>query len=91
MTAEDLIIALWRRCRNTAHQAGYVPADAVQRLIEQSREILSEYGCSRRDADSVLYAVYTEAHWDWPEPTARVLETLLEIELAEFFAERMAL
>lgn len=90
MTGEDLIFQLWRRCRVTAQEAGIVPAEAVQRLINQSREILTHCGCSRLDADSVLLDVYTVCHWDWPEPTARIFETLLEIELADFFAERMA-
>ena len=89
MTIEDLICKLWQGCRRDACEAGHVPAEAVQRLIEQSRSILTEYGCSRHDSDLVLYGVYTQAHWDWPEPTARIFETLLEIELAEFFAEWM--
>lgn len=88
MTSADAIYRLWTRCRNTAQQEGHVPAEAVQLLISQSREILADLGCSRRDADSVLYGVYVVAHWDWQEPTARIFETLLEIELAEFFAEQ---
>jgi len=90
MTAENLIGELWRRCRQTAQEAGGLRAEAVQTLICQSREILTSYGCSKRDADVVLFDLYTDAHWDWPEPTARVFETLLEIELQEFFKERMA-
>lgn len=88
MTGEDLIFELWRRCRATAEQAGSIPAEAVQKLIAQTREILTAYGSSREDADSVLFDIYTVAHWDWPEPTARIFETLLEIELADFFASR---
>jgi hypothetical protein len=88
MTADDLISKLWQLCRKDACDASHVPAEAVQRLIEQSREILTEMGCSKCQADLVLYGVYTQAHWDWPEPTARIFETLLEIELADFFTYR---
>jgi hypothetical protein len=88
MTGDELIGELWNRCRASAQEAGTVPAEAVQRLISHSREILGHYGCSKRDADLVFFGIYTVAHWDWPEPTARIFETLLEIELSEFFAER---
>jgi hypothetical protein len=88
MTAENLICELWRRCLISAREAGEVPAGAVQKLLEQSRDILSGYGCSKQTADAVLFGIYTEVHWDWPEPTSRVFETLLEFELGEFFTER---
>lgn len=88
MTAENLIGELWRRCLTDARKAGNVPAGAVQKLIEDSREILAEYGCSKRDADEVLLGLYTTIHWDGDQPTDRVFETLLEIELTEFFSER---
>jgi hypothetical protein len=89
MTGAELICKLWQECRVAAREAGDVPAETVQQLISQSRDILTDYGCSERDADLVLFDVYTLAHWDWPEPTARIFETLLEFELAEFFRERM--
>jgi hypothetical protein len=88
MTAENLIGELWRRCLTDAREAGNVPAGAVQKLIEDSREILTEYGCSKRNADVVLFDLYTMIHWDGDQPTDRVFETLLEIELTEFFSER---
>lgn len=91
MTAENLIALMWRECRVTARQAGSVPAEAVQKLIEQTREILSSYGCSPYDSDCVLHDLYIMTHWDWTEPSARIFETLLEIELQDFFKERMAL
>lgn len=91
MTAEKLISGMWKKCRVTAQQAESVPAEAVQKLIEQTREILTSHGSSQYEADIVLYGLYLEAHWDWPEPTARVFESLLEIELARFFRERMKL
>jgi len=89
MTAEDLISKLWQRCLTDARKAENVPAGAVQKLIEDSREILTEYGCPKRIADVVLFDIYTGIHWDGDQPTDRVFETLLEFELAEFFRERM--
>lgn len=89
MTTADLIFELWRRCRNVAGNMGHVDAEVVQELITKTREVLTSYGCSKRDADSVLHDLYVAVHWDWPEPTARIFETLLEIELQEFFRERM--
>lgn len=88
MTGAQLIGELWQRSRISAQSAEAVPAEAVQQLIRQSREILTHYGCSKWDADCVLYDLYTVAHWDWKEPTARIFETLLEFELTEFFSER---
>jgi hypothetical protein len=88
MTAENLIGELWRKCLMDAREAGEVPAGAVQKLIEQSREILNHYGCSKQLADAVLFGIYTMIHWDWNQPTDRLFETLLEFELAEFFSER---
>lgn len=89
MTAENLIGNLWRRCLTDAREAGSVPAAAVQKLIGDSREILTEYGCPKQIADVVLFDIYTAIHWDGDQPTDRVFETLLEFELAEFFRERM--
>jgi hypothetical protein len=88
MTAENLIGELWRKCLMTAREAGDVPGEAVQKLIGQSREILTNYGCSKHLADAVLFGIYTMVHWDWNQPTDRIFETLLEFELAEFFSER---
>jgi hypothetical protein len=88
MTAENLIGELWRRCLMSAREAGDVPAEAVQKLIAQSRDILTLHGCSKQLADAVLFGIYTMVHWDWNQPTDRVFETLLEFELAEFFSER---
>lgn len=88
MTAENLIGELWRKRLMDAREAGQVPAGAVQKLIEQSREILTHYGCSKQDADTVLFRIYTAIHWDGDQPTDRIFETLLEFELAEFFSER---
>lgn len=89
MTGEDLIVQLWQNCRNAARYTGSANAEAVQRLIFKTREILSLCGCSKDDADSVLYTVYIMAHWDWTEPTARIFEALLGLELADYFKERM--
>jgi len=88
MTAGELIHEMWGRCRKTAGEVGEVPAGAVEKLIQQSREILDAYGCSKRDADAVLYLVYSAIHWDGDRPTDKIFETLLEFELAEFFSER---
>ena len=88
MTAENLIGELWRRCLMDAREAGVVPAEAVQRLIGESRDILNGYGCSKRMADAVLFGVYSAIHWDGDQPTDRIFEALLEFELAEFFSER---
>ncbi len=88
MTGQQLIGELWRRSLRVAREAGDVPATAVQELIGQTRQVLTHYGCSKRDAAFLLYDLYTMVHWDWPEPTARIFETLLELELAEFFVER---
>ena len=65
MTGEDMIWELWRKCLMTAREAGRVPAEAVQELIRQTREVLTERGCSKDDADGVLYDVYENIHWDW--------------------------
>lgn len=89
VTIEDAIWTLWRNCLMTARAAGQVPAEAVQKLIRQSREIIVGQGYTKRDSDLILCGVYTAVHWDWPQPTDRVFETLLEFELAEFFRERM--
>jgi hypothetical protein len=88
MTAENLIGKLWRKCLSDAREAGHVPAGAVQKLIEDSREILTHYGCTKPLADAVLFELYTMIHWDGDRPTDRIFEALLEIELSEFFAER---
>jgi hypothetical protein len=88
MTGEDVIFALWRRCRATAQKEGFCPGEAVESLIDSSKEILTVYGASEHDINLVLSDIYTVVHWDWPEPTARVFETLLEFELAPYFAER---
>jgi hypothetical protein len=88
-TIEDGIWALWLRCLTSAQEMGQAPANAVQRLIVASREIAEEMGYSKRDSDLILFGVYTNIHWDWKHPTARMFETLLEFELYEFFAERM--
>ena len=88
MTAENLIGELWRRCLKSAREADEMPAEAVQGLIGQSREILTQYGATKQQADSVLFGVYTMIHWDWDRPTDRIFEALLEMELAEFFSER---
>jgi hypothetical protein len=88
MTAEQLIGKLWRRCLMDAREAGGVPAEAVQKLIGDSRDILTHYGCSKPDADSVLFGLFTMIHWDGDQPTDKVFETLLEFELTEFFNER---
>jgi len=87
-TAEDLIFDLWRKCLMHAREVGEVPAGAVQELIRQSRETLTERGCAKWDADLVLFNLYTEIHWDWNQPTDRIFETLLDFELTEFFNER---
>lgn len=88
MTGENLITELWRRCLMSAREAGDVPAETVQKLIGQSRDILTHYGCSKQIADAVMFGIYTMVHWDWDQPTDRIFETLLEFELAEFFSER---
>jgi hypothetical protein len=88
MTAENLIGELWRRCLMSAREAGDVPAEAVQKLIAQSRDILTLHGCTKQLADVVLFGIYTAIHWDGDQPTDRIFETLLEFELAEFFSER---
>jgi hypothetical protein len=88
MTAENLITELWGRCLVHAREAGTIPGERVQGLIAHTREILDHYGCSKENADRVLFHIYTEIHWDWPEPTSRMFESLLEHELAEFFSER---
>lgn len=87
-TGSDLIFDLWWKCMTTAREAGEVPAGAVEQLILRSREILTERGCAKRDADLVLFNIYTAIHWDGNQPTDRIFETLLEFELAEFFKER---
>jgi hypothetical protein len=91
MTGADLILRLWEDCRTTARIAGCGNAKAVQNLIAQSRELLRHYGCSDRDANVVLFTIYLMSHWDWPEPSARIFETLLEIELFDFFKERLGI
>ena len=88
MTAELLITELWGRCLVHAREAGDVPAEKVQKLIADTRDILTQYGCSKENADRVLFHIYTEIHWDWPEPTSRIFESLLEFELTEFFTSR---
>lgn len=87
-TGARLIWELWRRCLTDAREAGQVPAGAVEGLIRQSREVLTERGCTKPDADLVLFEVYNTIHFDWKQPTDRIFETMLEFDLAEFFAER---
>jgi hypothetical protein len=88
MTGQEMVFELWRRSQTTARKAAVVPAEAVQRLIQQTRDILNHYGCSKWDADSVLFLIYSGIRWEGGHPTDRVFETLLEFELAEFFSER---
>lgn len=88
MTGEDLIWELWRKCLIASRKEGEVPAEAVQELIRQSREALRERGCTKHDADEVLYGIYENIHWDWDQPTDRIFETLLAFELTEYFKER---
>lgn len=87
-TAEDLIFDLWRKCLIAAREAGEVPAGAVEKLIRDSREALTERNYTENDANLILFNVYSMIHWDWKEPTDRVFETLLEFELADFLKER---
>jgi len=87
VTLERMIGDLWRKCLMSAREAGEVPASAVQELIRQSRQILSEHGCTKRQADGILYQIYNDIHWDGDQPTDRVFETLLDFELTEFFKE----
>ena len=88
MTAELLITELWRKCLISAREAGDVPAEKVQKLIADTRAILSGQGCSKEDADRVLLHIYTEVVWDWKQPTDKIFETLLDFELVEFFTSR---
>jgi len=87
-TASDLVFSEWRKCLQHAREQGYVPAEAVQKLIEQTREMLVSVGTSKSDADVVLFDLYTSIHWDGDQPTDRVFEAMLEFELADFFKER---
>ena len=87
-TIEDAIWTLWRDCLTTARAAGQVPAEAVQKLIRDSRGLIAEQGYAKRDGDLILFNVYTIVHWDWNQPTDRVFEALLEFELDEFFKDR---
>jgi len=57
MTAENLIGELWHKCLMDAREAGQVPAGAVQKLIQDSRDILTHYGCSKQIADVVLFGI----------------------------------
>lgn len=88
MTAYDLIFEEWRKCLIHAREQGFAPAEAVQKLITQTREMLVNDGASKYDADVVLFELYTAIHWDGDQPTDRVFEAMLEFELAEFFTER---
>jgi len=90
MTAEELISAMWERCRKEARHFGSIPAEAVQDLIMDSRAVLDSYGCSKEDADGCLFLVYSDIHWDGNQPTDRVFETMLEFELADYFRERFS-
>ncbi|GEM_PF-4329621 len=85
MTGQQLILDLWRKSLITAREAGGVPATAVEELIWKSREALTSFGCSKHDADVVLFSVYTEIHWDWNQPTDRVFESMLDTELMDFY------
>jgi hypothetical protein len=87
-TARDLVFSEWRKCLQHAREHGYVPAEAVQKLIVQTREMLVSAGASKQEADVVLFDLYTTIHWDGDQPTDRVFEAMLEFELAEFFKER---
>jgi hypothetical protein len=88
MTGEEMIWELWRKCLLAAREEGDVPAETVQKLISQTREILTEQGCTKHDADMVFYGIYENIHWDWQRPTDRIFETLLDFELTEFFKEQ---
>ncbi len=88
MTAEILIGKLWRMCLMSAREAGHAPAEGVQRLIKQTREILAHYGCTKQLADSLLFDLVHGDSLGQDQPTDRIFEALLEIELSEFFAER---
>jgi len=88
MTAEDLIGAMWRNSQKSARLAGTCPAWAVEMLIRDTREILTHYGCSKPQADEILFGIYTDVHWDGTQPTDRIFETLLDIELTDYFRER---
>lgn len=87
-TAAQLIWEWWEKALIASRAAGTVPAEAVESIIESSRRILAAQGCDKRNADRVLFDIYTRIHWDWPEPTDRVFETMLSFELAEYFTER---
>jgi hypothetical protein len=87
-TAAQLLWEWWEKALTVSRTAGYVPAEAVQSLIESSRKILAAQRCTKWDSDSVLFDIYIAIHWDWNQPTDRVFETMLEFELADYFSHR---
>ena len=87
-TAPELLWTWWDKCIQASRMADCVHPEAVESLIESSRRILTAQGATKRDADSVLFGFYTRIRWDFDQPTDRVFESMLEIELTGFFAER---
>lgn len=84
----DLVAKLWFRCMVTARTAGEVRAEAIQELIEKSRELMTKAGCTKRDADITLALVQNAIHWGAAYPTDRLFEVMLDFDLAEFWKER---
>lgn len=87
-TIDALIWSLWEPCLVAAREADLAPAEAVEKVIRESRAIIADNGYSKRESDYILYDIYTRIHWDWQCPTDRVFEGLLEFDLEEFFSSR---
>jgi len=87
-TAAELVWDLFEKGLVVARVTNTAPAEAVEALIKSTRTVMSAAGYSKLDTDRVLFDVYTRVHWDFRDPTARVFETLLEFELADFFRQR---
>jgi len=87
-TTGDFIFDLWYRCRTSAAALGFVTAPAVEKLIRDTREILTDSGYSEDQVTRTLFATYC-AFQVWREPTDQVFESVLQAELAAFF-ERLS-
>lgn len=87
-TIDSMIWTLWEKCLLTAREADLAPAEAVEKVIRESRALIAVNGYSTRESDYILFDIYTRIHWDWQRPTDRVFESLLEFELDDFLNER---
>jgi hypothetical protein len=86
---EDHVRELWVLALLGARAQGGVGHNVIKDLLVQSKKILKGARFDHRATGAFLFGIYSEIHWDFPEPTDRLFEAALDRELEEFFSERL--